>query len=199
MTQVLLSVLIPSIPRRLPKLASLLESLKKQAHPQLEVLVFLDNCTRPLGTKRNQLMQMAAGKFCCHIDDDEEVAPTFFERLRPELEHDVDLVAYDAGVSLSGSPDFRVRTVLGAQCEQPKHLPGGRYSDIVRPPWHWSCWRTDFARRFGFPDHFDAAEDWYFLRQALPEVKSWRKVDEILFFHRWSPSDSTFDGPKPAA
>ena len=189
---ILLSVLIPSIPRRIKKLDTLLEVFAKQADPRLEILVLLDNCQRHLGAKRNALMDMAAGKYVMHCDDDDSVSPDFFATLAPELEHGVDVVAYDAGVSLNGSPQFRVRTVLGAANEQPQHLPGGRYSDIVRNVWHWCSWRTDFARRFQFPTHFDGAEDAYWLRQAWPEIKTHRKVDRILFLHYYDARESTF-------
>lgn len=198
MPPILLSVLIPSIPRRLSKLTELIACLEAQADPQLEVLIYMDNCKRVLGLKRNTLMQEAQGRYICHIDDDEMLADNFFARVKPELENGVDLVAYDALVSLNGSPNFRVRSVLGAANEQPQHLPGGGYSDITRQPWFWNCFRTDLARQFKFPDHHSGMEDWLWLKQILPEIKTWRKIDEALFFHRYSWEDSTFDGPRRA-
>lgn len=190
--EILLSVLIPSIPARLSKLTQLIDILTAQADPRMEVLVLMDNKTRHLGSKRNSLMQMAAGRYLMHCDDDDSVAPNFFSALLPHLTGDYDLIAYDASVTFNGSPPFRVRTMLGAECEQPQHLPGGRYSDIVRPPWHWSSWRTGFARRFSFPAHYDGAEDWFYLKQALPEVKSWHKIDEPLFLHRYDSRTTEF-------
>lgn len=192
MSDILLSVLIPSIPRRISKLSHLIATLEAQADPQLEVIVLLDNCKRHLGAKRNEMMRMAQGRYLMHCDDDEGLADDFFATLKPELQHGVDVVAYDAGVSLNGSPQFRVRTVLGAANEQPQHLPGGRYSDIVRNFWHWNCWRTDFARRFSFPAHFDGAEDAFWLRQCWPEIKTHRKVDKVLFFHNYDARSTTF-------
>ncbi len=190
----LLSVLIPSIPSRLTKLGELLARLNKQDDPRMEVIVLTDNKRRHLGAKRNLMMQMAQGDYLCHIDDDEMLAPDFFATLASELQHGVDLVHYDAGVSFNGSPEFRVTTILGAKLEQPQHLPGGRYSDIVRPPWHWNCWRTDFARRFKFPEHYDGAEDWAWLKQSLAEVKTARRVDRVLFHHRYDSRSTEFGG-----
>lgn len=192
MSDILLSVLIPSLPERGPKLAELLSVLAKQDHPQLEVLVLTDNRRRQLGAKRNAMMSMAQGRYCCHIDDDDLVGEDFFASLLPHLTGDNDLIAYNATCSLNGSPPFLVRTILGAQNEQPSHLPGGRYSDIIRQPWHWCAWRTDFARRFKFPEHHDGAEDWFWLKQALPEVRTWVKVDKALFHHRYDHRATTF-------
>lgn len=192
--EILLSVLIPSIPSRIDKLTELMEVFAKQADPRLEVLCLMDNKTRHLGAKRNALMNMAAGRYLMHCDDDDSVAPDFFAQLLPHLHFYYDLIAYDASVSFNGSPEFRVRTQLGAECEQPQHLPSGRYSDIVRPPWHWSCWRSDFARQFKFPAHYDGAEDWFFLKQALPAVEKWKKIDAVLFYHRYDNRNSEFGG-----
>ena len=191
--EILLSVLIPSIPARFAKLERLVKLLEKQSDPQMEILVLMDNRRRFLGEKRNALMQLARGKYCCHIDDDELVSEDFFAKLKPELEWDVDLVAYDATCSLNGALPFRVTTILGAANEQPRHLPGGRFSDIVRNAWHWCCWRTGLARQFAFPSHYDAAEDWTWLKTIIPAVKSHRKLNETLFHHFFSAIDSTFN------
>lgn len=187
---ILLSVLIPSLPERMDSLRELLACIPPD--PRVEIIVLMDNRRRQVGAKRNAMMAMAQGRYVAHIDDDELLSPDYLERVLPELEHGDDLVAYDAGVSFNSSPEFRVRTVLGAAIEQPQHLPHGRYSDIVRPPWHWCCWRTDFARRFQFPEDHGWTEDWGFLKQALPEVKTWRKIDWVGFHHRFSSSGTTF-------
>lgn len=189
---ILLSVLIPSIPERINQLAELLSVLKAQDHPELEVLTLIDNRRRFLGEKRNALIQMARGKFIANVDDDDLVAPNFFSAIHDALKEDVDLVAYDALCSLNGARPFRVNTGMDYENEQPRHIPGG-YSDIRRKPWHWCAWRRELALECKFPeDRHDGAEDWVFLSQALPRVKTWRKVDEPLYIHRWSASGSTF-------
>jgi hypothetical protein len=186
----LLSVLIPSLPERADRLRELLKCIPE--HPEVEILVLTDNRRRTLPAKRNLLTQMAQGCFLTHVDDDELLAPDYLDFVLPELAHGTDLVAYDAGVSFNGLPEFRVRSVLGAAIEHPQHLPDGGYSDITRPPWHWSVWRTDFARRFPFKENVGYGEDWTFLEQALPEVKTWRKIDRVLFHHRWNAETTTF-------
>ena len=189
---ILLSVLIPSIPRRIEKLTFLIECLERQDHPQLEVIVMLDNCRRSLGEKRNAMMREAHGKFCAHIDDDEMLSSNYFELLLPELQHDVDLVAYDATCSLNGSIPFRVNTGIGFENEQPKSIGENQYSDIKRTPWHWCCWRTELARTCPFPEHHDGAEDAYFLNQILPKVATHRKLNKAIFHHRYDAKDTTF-------
>ncbi len=192
MPNILLSVLIPAIPEHLPLLVRLVGIFEAQADPRFEVLIYMDNKRRPLGCKRNTLMDQAQGKYLCHIDDDDMVSADFARTLLAECEHDADLIAYDASCSLNGSRSFRVFTGLDFDNEQPKHLHGGGYSDIRRKPWHWSLWRTELARKFRFPDHFDAAEDWTWLKQILPAVKTHRKVDKVLYHHIYNAQTSSY-------
>ena len=186
----LLSVLIPSIPERLPSLTRLLQRLNS-ADPRLEVIVALDNRRRPLGYKRNSMAAQAQGRYICHVDDDDLVSEDFVERLLPECLGDADLIAFDATCSLNGSPEFRVRTILGAQNEQPQHLPGGRYSDIIRTPWQWCLWRRELVANCKHPDSH-GAEDAIWLQQALPLVRTWRKLDWVGYHHRYSATGTTF-------
>lgn len=189
--EILLSVLIPSIPARLGVLRDLMDRLHSQKDPRMEILVLLDNGTRKIGAKRNILMESAQGRYLCHIDDDDLLSLDFFPTVVNELEHEYDLVAYDAGVSFNGSPEFRVTTMMGVQNEQPCHLPGGGFSDITRTPWLWCCWRTTFARRFRFREDRNWTEDAAWLDLALPEVRTWKKIDRVLFHHRWSKAGTT--------
>lgn len=189
--EILLSVLIPSIHERRAKLLRLLNILERQNDPGLEVIVSIDNRGEtPLGSKRNDMMQRAAGKYLCHIDDDELVSADFFAALKPELQYDADAIGYNASVILNGARPFTVRTIFGAENGQPQHVLGG-YSDIVRNFWHWCAWRTTLARQFSFPDHA-GDEDWQWLRQVYPHVKSHRKLERTLFTHIFDANESTF-------
>lgn len=189
---ILLSVLIPSLPERLPKLTELMTCLERQHHPQMEVLCLMDNRTRSLGEKRNALIRMARGKFIANIDDDEMLSDDYFLQLYDALEEDVDLVAYNATATLNGSKPFRVITGMGFENEQPRLLKDGSYSDIRRTPWHWCSWRRELALQCKFPEWHDGAEDAYWLKQALPLAKTWRKVEADLFHHRYDARTSTF-------
>jgi len=192
---ILLSILIPTLPERADKLRELLACIPE--NPTVEVIALMDNRRRQVGAKRNAMMAMAQGRYLCHIDDDELLSPDFLTRVLPELEHGVDVVGYDAGVSFNGGPEFRVTTSLHGPNLQPHDLGGGRYSDITRTFWHWCCWRTDFARQFKFPEDFGWTEDAYWLAQALPAVKTWRKIDWVGFHHRWSAKTTTFPVAQP--
>jgi glycosyltransferase involved in cell wall biosynthesis len=201
---ILLSVLIPSIPRRQDKLKELLHCLTAQEDSRLEVLVLMDNCKRPVGQKRNELMRMAKGAYLCHIDDDEMVSEDFVSEILNVIHFAVlpfDLIAYDAKITIDDSAPFFARISLGAPVEQVRSKPEGGYYDIQRPPWHWCAWRTDLAREAVFPDEY-WGDDWVWLQQMYPRVQSWTKIDKPLFHHRFSTKDSSgskeFSGDRKA-
>lgn len=188
----LVSILIPSLPERLPVLQELIDRIAAQADPRMEVLVLMDNRTRQVGAKRNLLMQMAQGKYIMHCDDDDLISEDYFVSVLPELLGDSDVIGYDAGVSFNGGPEFRVTTSLEGPNQQPHDLGGNRYSDITRTFWHWSLWRSDFAVQFKFPEDFGWTEDAVWLAKILPEVRRHSKVNKVLFHHRWSSTKTTF-------
>ena len=192
-TEILLTVCIPSLPERMASLAELVAVLRGQDCPELEVLVLMDNRRRHLGEKRNAMIRMARGKFIANVDDDDLVTGDYFAKLRDALREDVDVVGHDALCSLNGSPMFLVRTGLDFPNEQPRHRSEGGYHDIRRTFWHWCAWRRELALQCPFPeDCNDGAEDARFLEQALPRVRTWRKVDEALFIHRYWANRTTF-------
>lgn len=188
----LLSILTPSIPRRAAKLAALGDTIRPWLGDDIEWLVITDE--RPSGPKRNEMMDAAKGDYVMHLDDDEGLSPQFPHLVLPALRTGVDVVMYDALVSLNGSPYFRVRTGVDFPNEQPNHLPGGRFTDIRRREWHWNCWKTSFARQARFPEEHRGDEDAYWLRQLWDKPKTWHKIDEPLFVHRYDRAHSAFDG-----
>lgn len=188
----LLSILTPSIPRRAAKLASLAERITPWTGNDIEWLTITDD--RPSGPKRNEMMDSARGDYVCHIDDDDMLDHIFPSLILPLL-CGVDVVLYDAYVSFNGSPQFRVSTGIDHPNEQPRNLPGGRFSDIRRRPWHWNAWRTDIARKGRFPEQHHGAEDAIWLEQVWPLAKTSLKADYPIFLHFYNSNDSTFDGP----
>lgn len=193
----LLSILTPSIPRRAAKLAELSELITPWLGDDIEWLTITD--MRPSGPKRNEMMDAARGDYVCHIDDDEWLDPRFPSLVLPALALGMDLVAYDALASLNGCPYFRVNTSMDYTNEQPRHLNGGRLSDIRRRPWHWACWRTTLARQARFPEEHHGAEDAIWLEGMYPLVRTWHKIDEPIFVHRYSSEDSAFPTTPPAS
>src|SRR5574343_287653 len=195
----LLSILIPSIPERTAKLASLLETLKPQVEQHkgdVEVLVLVDLRTMELGEKRNRLMQVARGRYLINLDDDDRLVESALDVLVPALREEIDseqfadVIAYDQRCYLNlvdGTAEFTVRTSMEFENETPE-VVDGKWKDIRRKPWHWCCWRTAFARRYEFKGRVDEDAQW--LTQAWPSVTRQRKLDQVLHEYHFSATES---------
>ncbi len=85
--QPLLSVLITSLPERLEAhLLPLWRKLTAQAAAtgaptQVELVSLLDNRTRTIGEKREDLVQIARGLYVAFVDDDDDISPDYLPQL----------------------------------------------------------------------------------------------------------------------
>lgn len=192
----LLSILIPSIPERADKLAALLANLQPQikaSNGEAEVLVLTDLRTMELGEKRNRLMQIAAGKFVIHLDDDDALVDDAVETLLqilddPKTDDDqVDVIAYESESKIDDKPPFKVKTSIKYENEQ-VYCTKGIWGDIRRKPWHWCCWRTEMAKRHKFIGRID--EDWQWLSQVLPHVRAQFQLQQVIHIYRFNQHDS---------
>lgn len=95
----LLSILIPSIPRHSLLLAKLLESLSPQPD-SIEILV--DNGDEVVGIKRNRLLQQAKGDYISYIDADDSVASNYIALILAALETRPDCVGINGIMTTNG-------------------------------------------------------------------------------------------------
>ena len=79
---ILLSVGILTINGRENYFNRLMHHVKLAANKwaeQLEIIVAKDNREASVGTKRNQVLDQANGKFVCFIDDDDMISAEYFD------------------------------------------------------------------------------------------------------------------------
>lgn len=86
----LLSILILSCPsRRKNQLQYILDKVETQIQQytkaEIEVLVLYDNKKRSVGEKRNNLMNIANGKYICFLDDDDDIADDYISKICDSL------------------------------------------------------------------------------------------------------------------
>jgi hypothetical protein len=80
------SILIPTIPGREASLLRLLESIREKVARvapdlRIDICIDFDNRESSIGTKRNQLLQKACGKYMSFIDDDDDITDAYIEDL----------------------------------------------------------------------------------------------------------------------
>jgi len=173
------SILIPSIPERYHTaqglLFSLLESQSIARMQDVELLVLMDNKRRSVGAKRNALLEMAQGEYVSFIDDDDEVATDYVQKIyrliaktRKE-KTPADVICFPQRATLVNQgvvhectyslahwkdrePDKRRQL---APTDKPNTLAWSG------PPAHTMVWRREIAQSAKFPEkNFGEDVDW---------------------------------------
>lgn len=178
-----LSVLIVSIRERHTLLMCLLQELRKQKAEsglRIEILTNIDNREKPIGKKRSELIHRARGKYCCFIDDDDEVSPFYFEEIEKALKSgtEIDCVSMLGMLYENGRPQKPF--VHSINFDTYFSDEDGHY----RPPNHLNPILTGYVRRIGFVDT-NKLEDCHFaLRLANAKLlKNEAKVERILYHY----------------
>jgi hypothetical protein len=93
-----LSILVATVAERGHFLKDLLDQLVWQVreNPLAEVIVESDHAETTLDQKRNKLLKMATGEYCCFVEDDDQVSDLFVATLLRLLQQNPD------GIELGG-------------------------------------------------------------------------------------------------
>ena len=195
-----LSITIPSLPTRtdnLKRLYSKIESQIPAGSKDVEILSIVDNKTMSVGRKRQALFQLARGEYICQIDDDDDVSDNFVSQVLSAIEEtrgEVEVINYLQRCDLDGDilyvhPSIQYPT----DDKQMKMNPKTLVRTMYRYPWHWSCWRSDIAKRGMFYD-CNGIEDSIFPIQMKKIVTSEFYIDDVLtkYIFRSSKTDSPY-------
>jgi len=180
----MLSILIPTMESRLPLYTRLREELARQssapgAGPAVEILALSDNGTEALGAKRNQLMDMARGRFMVFVDDDDGVSPDYIRLILGAIRENpvADCISFPGEITFCGRhPRKLVHSIKYTDWYECR----GEY---VRPPCHITPIRSDIARRYRFAD-VDYAEDMDWALRISRDRALRREVPvDIILYH----------------
>ncbi len=196
--QPLFSILIPSVPSRVvSQLLPLMAKLQAQidsagAQAQVEILCVLDNKTRSIGLKRDDLVQRARGEWLAFVDDDDDVSERYIVAilnaiaLDKQTPHDeqVQVIVFDQWTRINDDEPRRVRhSIMLPNTELSTH-------GATRKPWHHNVWRASLAKLAHFPDS-SYGEDSAWLEQLWPLVHRERRINGApLHLYRYSDTQS---------
>tara|TARA_A100001515_G_scaffold143826_1_gene146025 strand:- start:4913 stop:5542 length:630 start_codon:yes stop_codon:yes gene_type:complete len=192
-----LSILILSIPSRFDIVRPLIDKLMIQIgdRDDVEILSLMDNKSLHIWEKRNELMRIARGTHMTWLDDDDDVADNYVDKLTNTIEANpnADVISFDQMCYLNGV-EAKVFAKMGNPHEDV--LPdstGTRYRDTLRPPYHWCCWKTSlasseaFRSSFSHGDRGQSTEDIDWLRRLYPKVQESVYLEgDFLHVYRWS-------------
>lgn len=92
------------LPKLLTELFAQWNKLNTEEKKEVEILTLIDNKTIMLGTKRNNLIEIAKGDYVVFVDDDDRVSPQYISRLLTATASHADVITFQVMVSLNGEP-----------------------------------------------------------------------------------------------
>ena len=188
-SEIKFSILMLSIPERIESMQAAMKHLQEQANATgqgkaVEILVLLDNRSKSISEKRNDLLNMARRKYIAFLDDDDAVSKDYMEKILKAIdENDVDCISFNQWCSLDGEP-MDVEFGIGNPHGQLWRDEDGFLGNIKRPPYHMCLWRRDLAITEEFRPMYGAngqsSEDIDWLMRLYPKIQTEHHIPDAL-------------------
>lgn len=175
---ILLSVLIPSVPERMPFLTSIVGELERQVtNRPVEFLTMLENRRRSIGMKRNALLEQAQGKYVVFVDDDDRIDSSYIDSLLSCLEQnpEADCVVFDVAVYQNGKFD---RICKYGQ----EYVYGFDHAHYYRKPNHLMCYARHIAANHKFRN-VSYGEDDEWAARVSQDIQSQVRIPKVLYYY----------------
>ena len=199
-SEIKFSILMLSIPERIDSMKAAVQHLQEQADAlgqgkAVEILVLLDNRSKSISEKRNDLLQMARGKYIAFLDDDDAVSKDYMSKILTAIdENDVDCISFNQWCSINGEP-MDVEFGIGNPHGQLWRDEDGFLGDIKRPPYHMCLWRREIAQSEAFNPVYGAngqsSEDIDWLMRLYPKIQTEHHIEDALHGYIYSSQTTT--------
>jgi len=184
-TNVLWSILIPSLEDRTHLLEELTLKLKNQIDlsdsvDKIEILTCIDNYQLSIGTKRNMLLDHSLGKYISFIDDDDDISDDYIAIIIDKLKQNPDCVALIGIISFDGgNPKTFIHSIKYSSYFK-------RRNTYYRPPNHLNPMKRSIAILERFPE-INSKEDtkWAMKLSRRNLFKKEADVDKPYYFYRY--------------
>lgn len=148
----------------------------------IEIIVNMDDHST-VGTKRNDLLNEAKGKYLCYIDDDDSVSSDYIKHLLEGIRKDVDCCSLLGEYSEEGK--FIGMFEHSIKYKEYRTVPS-RNIRFERYPNHLNCIRASIAKRFRFPEK-NHGEDTDWATQIFKSglLKTEHHIPEVIYYYLW--------------
>ena len=172
----ILSILTCSLRSRRHLLSSLLRELRRQATPEVEVLVSIDDGQKSIGTKRNELLRRAKGRYVAFVDDDDIVSSDYVQKILLAVRSDPDCCGMEGIITWDGGNPRRF--VLSSRYDHWFEKDGTYY----RCPNHLSPVKTAIALQAMFPE-ISFSEDRLYSLKLRSLIESEVYIDGPIYYY----------------
>jgi len=192
--EIILTIVVPSIPSRMESLYQVMSDLFKQAEGKpVEVVCLLDNRKSNLSEKRNQAIEKAKGRFISFVDDDDKIEPDYVEKLLEAITANpkADCVVFDVLVH-GYTPEPKLCS-YGIEYQH-----GENEKAYLRKPNHVMAYRTEISRKHKYRKDLSAiSEDTEWAERAEKDIKNQVRVSKVLYHYLYNPKTTTQISPAP--
>lgn len=180
----LLTICICTLPSRERMFNSLVRNLSRQVsdgnlYGDVEIMSDAD-IHKTIGQKRNDLLDLANGKFVVFIDDDDSVSGDYLKQIINVIRknNDCDCIGMKGVITFDGNEErkWEISKDFGKWFES-----NGVY---YRTPNHISPIRASIAKSVGFPN-ISNGEDFEYSMGVLPLLKNEVKIEKELYHYQY--------------
>jgi glycosyltransferase involved in cell wall biosynthesis len=177
-----LSILIPSLEERKPKLEQLKAELANQIGKRnVEVLSLSDNRQMSIGQKRNMLLTQSTGEYVSFVDDDDMVSLDYIEKVLNALTKNPDCSSLTGEIVFS---DGYSRPFIHS-LRYTQWIDDHEGKVYYRPPNHLNAVRRAIAVQVGFPP-WNSGEDRSFSMGIRHFLKKEEWIDGVIYNYKCS-------------
>lgn len=146
---------------------------------EVEVITVIDNKTRMLGTKRNDLLEMAQGDYVVFVDDDDRVADDYVQQLLDATSVGADIICFEVAVSINGGEPKPC--YYSHKYKEDYNTP---YS-YHRLPNHIMAVKRELALATKYKP-IVKGEDSDYSKRLLPLLKTQTEIEKVLYYYDYS-------------
>ncbi len=175
-----LSILIPSLSYRFEKLMKLISNLSKQRLDENEIIIIIDGGEKTIGEKRNILLEASSGEYICFVDDDDEVADDYVDRIMKGIKTKADHIAVGGIMTTNGQEPHEFKSSK----DYVWHEEDGVYYRGVQ---HLGAVKRELALRVKFPK-ISFGEDRVYSENITPLIRTEYQIKKPIYFYHYKNS-----------
>lgn len=191
--QMTLSILVCSVTNRFNTfLPNIINKLHSQAEnfEDVEIICLMDNKKMMLGDKRNQMVNLACGKYVVFIDDDDDISDDYIEQLYLAIDSGADVINFTVNVSLNGGTykpcyynkdyerDYNEEWIVDPE-------KGLEIKSYHRLPNHIMCVKRELSLSTKYPSIL-RGEDSGYAKELKPKLNTQFNIDKALYFYNFN-------------